>query len=805
MLQKKFILLGFTFFLSCAVRAQSDCNAVFSGRVLDENDRPVIGAAIQLLPGKKGQVSDANGEFRFGNICPGQYNVRVRFLGHQDEDFILDISGDQYRVVHLHELPTELGEVIIQHHDASHTEHATNFIQLDERKLAERAGKSLGESLRSVTGVGSIQTGPGIFKPVIHGVHSQRVLVLNHGIRQEGQQWGAEHAPEIDPFIASNIVVIKDASAIRYGTDAIGGVIVVNPPALPERSKLGGTFNTVLQSNGRSGAVSGMLEGGVPKLPGWGWRVQGTGRKAGDFSARDYGLTNTGVEELNYSAALGYHKEKAGIDAFFSHFQTQLGILRGTSISSQDDLVEAMERAVPNYTRDFSYAIDEPRQAVSHNLVKINGHFNTAGGEWRWQYGFQNNNRQEYDIRKGSRREIPSIDLRLNTHSLDVEWETHHSGNRTFSLGASGMLQQNRNVFGTQRIPFIPDFDNVSIGAYAIGKLFLSKWTLDLGARYDLRDYSVRGFDFKNAYYADSFTFHNVSATVGATRSVGSTSVVGLNFSSSWRPPHVAELYSVGTHQSAAAIEYGLLLNDETNEVLPFQDVDFQAEQAFKSVMTYRLNTETFSAEVSPFANLIRHYIYLKPSGITQNLRGVYPYFRYDQTDALFVGVDLSMRWHVTRHLQVQPQVSLLRARDVVNNDFFISIPSQRADLTLRYERPSRSEKTGFYAEASAVGVMKQRFAPRVVSARQIKEAREEGTDLFADNTSSFDFMEAPKGYWLLNLATGLSVKAGKIQYDFRLSSENTMNKSYREYTNRFRYYADDLGRNLGLSFKCIF
>ncbi|MFM9075334.1 MAG: TonB-dependent receptor, partial [Bacteroidota bacterium] len=69
--------------------------------------------------------------------------------------------------------------------------------------------------------------------PVIHGVHSQRILILNHGVRQEGQQWGAEHAPEIDPLIASDIQVIKDASAIRYGVDAIGGVVVVNPPALP--------------------------------------------------------------------------------------------------------------------------------------------------------------------------------------------------------------------------------------------------------------------------------------------------------------------------------------------------------------------------------------------------------------------------------------------------------------------------------------------------------------------------------------------------------------------------------------------
>lgn len=34
--------------------------------------------------------------------------------------------------------------------------------------------------------------------PVIHGLHSNRILILNNEVRQEGQQWGADHAPEID-------------------------------------------------------------------------------------------------------------------------------------------------------------------------------------------------------------------------------------------------------------------------------------------------------------------------------------------------------------------------------------------------------------------------------------------------------------------------------------------------------------------------------------------------------------------------------------------------------------------------------
>ena len=275
--------------------SQSNCNSIFTGQILDESNKPVIGAAVLLLPGQTGQTSDSIGNFKFAKLCPGTYTVKVQYLGYQDEVLEVQISGRAKRVVRLREVTSELNEVVITgHHDAAHIENANNFVQLDEKQLAESAGKSLGEALKEVSGVNSIQTGPGIFKPVIHGVHSQRILILNYGIRQEGQQWGAEHAPEIDPFIASNIVVIKDASAIKYGTDALGGVIVVNPPELPTASALGGTIQTVLQSNGKASTISGMLEGGIKNHTGWGWRVQGTGRRTGDFNTPHYSLTNTG-------------------------------------------------------------------------------------------------------------------------------------------------------------------------------------------------------------------------------------------------------------------------------------------------------------------------------------------------------------------------------------------------------------------------------------------------------------------------------------------------------------------------------
>ncbi len=795
----------FVLLIPAYTSAQSNCSFTISGKVFDAETKEVLAAADVIITElNRGAVTDSKGNFTFQSICEGRYNLRCSFVGYKTITTLTTLTKSTSIDLLLVPEITQMNEVII-HEKIAYTDGTQNFVNLTEKQLAETAGKTLGETLKEIPGVNSIQSGPGIFKPVIHGVHSQRVLILNHGIRQEGQQWGAEHAPEIDPFIASNVVVIKDASAIKYGTDALGGVVVVNPPELPEKNGLGGSLNTIAQSNGRSGTISGVLEGGIRSHDGWGWRIQGTGKRAGDFKTPTYHLTNTGIKELDFSAATGYHAKKYGVEVFFSHFQTQLGILKGTSIGNLDDLIAAMEREPPQYTTGFSYNIKEPRQEVSHNLMKLNGHLQTNKGEWRVQYGFQNNNRKEFDIRIGGLSQIPSIDLQLNTHTIETEYEIDNTTNRTLCIGATGMYQDNNNIPGTQRIPFIPNFTNLSGGFFAVTHLQLQKWIVDFGVRYDYRSYQVTGYDFKNTLYNDHLVFKNPSATFGASIPITKNQTLSTNLSSAWRPPHVAELYSLGTHQSAAAIEYGLLLNDSTNEVMSIKDVPFKIEQALKWVNTYQYEVEKFQFEATGYVNYIFNYIYLRPTGITQNIRGTYPYFRYTQTDASFLGLDFSGAWQISQRIKFSQKLSLLRASDVRNQDYLVFIPSNRVEAAIRFEEPTRFVFKNFFFENKLKFVARQHRAPRVVTVREIKEADEQGIDLFANDNSNFDFMAAPPGYTIWNASIGFSISKEKVRYDFRLAAENIMNSTYREYTNRFRYYAHDIGNNFIFSIKCIF
>lgn len=797
---RTFLYLLFLILISPKAYSQGLCAERISGQALNEIGRPFEGVEIIIESLGVGAVTDSLGNFAIKGLCVGTYNVEFRHVGYRTiREARATNSRDRWVLV-MEPESKNLKEIVV-HEENHHLEGIQNYALLNDKQLSESAGKSLGETLKELPGVSTIQTGPGIFKPVIHGLHSQRVLILNHGIRQEGQQWGAEHAPEIDPLIASNIVVVKDASAIKYGTDALGGVIIVNPAPLPEQPGIGGSIQTIAQSNGRMGTISGLLEGGVKKFEGWGWRLQSTAKRGGDFHAPDYSLTNTGIRELAFSAATGFHGEKIGADVFFSHFQTELGILRGSAISNLDDLAAAMEQEPPQGTTDFSYVISPPRQEVSHNLLKLNTHWARAQGEWRLQYGYQSNFRKEYDLRIGGLSSIPAIDLQLKTHTLELEWEKTGSRGIGTSFGLNGMYQENRNVQGTQRLPFIPDFNSFSGGPFAVAKIALSHWTLDLGARFDFRNFSVAGFDFKNTRYDAELTFSNMSASLGASRSLDQKNNIKINLSSAWRPPHVAELYSLGTHQSAAAIEYGLLLNDVTNEVMNINNVPFKVEQAWKSVFTHQYASRRFQLETTVYANFVLNYIYLRPMGVTQSIRGVYPYFRYTQTDALFIGADISAVWHPTNRFRVSPGISYLSASDFRNSDFLVFIPPNRFEIAIRYE----GLRNKFYLETKMKYVAMQYRAPRVVTVRGINDAVAAGQDPLGGRQANFDFMAAPDGYFLAGVATGISVPAWNGRFDFRLAIENMMNTSYRDYTNRFRYYSHDLGRNMILSAKFIF
>jgi iron complex outermembrane receptor protein len=760
---KQAIMLGF---VACCMAsapsfAQQDCHDQLHIQVLEEKTNlPVPGATIAA--GEENTLTDVDGFGLLENLCKGKVHLHIESVGYDKLDKDVSFKGGDTLQLHIKSSDLTLDAIeIVGHKQALNT--TTSVTTLHQEDLDRLKGGNLATILTAIPGVNMLQTGATIGKPVVNGMHSNRLLILNNGIRQEGQQWGSEHAPEIDPFIAQNISVVKGAEAIRYGAEAIGGVVIIEPPALPSDSTIHAEVNLVGASNGQSGTVSGMLSGNFKKIPALAWRVQGTAKRSGNLQTADYFLDNTGSKELNYSAALGYNKEHMGFDLFFSHFNTELGIFKESHIGSTEDLYSHIEHGRPFDDGSFYYTIDAPKQQVIHNLFKATGHIHLNDYlHVNMQYGYQTDNRQEYDIRRGGRSSIPSLNLTLYTHTLDAALEYFNGKQWKATVGVNGLLQQNKYDATSATLQPIPYYNTEGAGVYAIAKLIKDAYQLEAGVRYDYKYLTAAGYR-GDTLYGGRHTFHNVSGSVGIVVPVSHNWNFRSNLGTAWRPPTPNELYSAGLHSSAAAIEYG--------------DSTLNSEKSIKWINSVEASPfKWLHINVDLYANYFNNYIYLSPTGVVEErLNGSFPTFQELHTNARFLGADLSADITFLKQFDYSLKASFIRAKDLSQDKYLPYIPADRISNALKWRAPIAVDFLhDTYLQLEHVYVAKQtRYEP------------------------ASDFAPPPDAYQLVNLNAGTQFKWKKHDLGVNLSVNNLTNTLYKDYMNRFRYYAHDIGRNV--------
>jgi len=762
MIQKAILLLGLFIVLHSSLLAQQ-CDLVFRGRVLHlENNQPIESAYVWLLESKSGISTDANGNFMLRGLCPGKYTLQIQYLGHKEIRQQLTLSaGSSNQTFLMEEEAMNLGSVEVHgHRESVQTTTAVN--SLYGEALLQSRGESLGESLKRVAGVTTFSTGNTISKPVIHGLHSNRILILNNGIRLEGQQWGAEHAPEIDPFLADEITVIKGAETVRYGPEAMGGVILVNPASLPTSKSHSTELNLVGNSNGRAGNIAATHSGGSGKIVGLGYRIQGSARRAGNIQTPNYLQGNTGMAEASISAALGYSSKKLGTEAYYSYFTTQLGILRDAHTGNLSDLQQIIKNGAPFTQAEFTYTLDNPKQVVAHHLAKVKAHYH-LNPSWKlnFQYGFQANHRQEYDRRRGDRNARPSLDLELFTNTLEVFVDHNLRSNWTGSMGINLIQQANSNVPGTGVTPLIPNYDMINGGIFLMEKYLKGPLELEGGLRYDYRRVSAARY-IGNDLQEANLAYQNASAFFGGLYQLSPSLSLTSNLGTAWRPPNVNELFSQGLHHGAAAVELG--------------DANLVSEKSLKWVngLTFDGNRTTF--ELTGYANQIRDYIYLNPTGETfVSLRGTFNVYEYLQANALFYGLDVSGTYTFSDKLNGYAKGSVIRARNTETASYFPFIPSDRMDWGLSYSFGPKTTKDSNRLTFSNLLVSRQRREPE------------------------FDLAPAPAGYALLNVGYVKKINLSKNELSLSVQVNNLLNTEFKEYMNRFRYFTADMGRNFQL------
>lgn len=745
--------------LPCPLQAQQQCNDRLHILVSDvKTGEPLAG--VMLGAGAQQALTDETGSGTLDGLCAGRLHLHAEALGYIIFDKDVDFAAGDTLHLQLRADVRALDAVeITGHRQALNTTTAVTTLYAEQ--LDRLKGGNLASMLSTVPGVTMLQTGATIGKPVVDGMHSNRLLILNNGVRQEGQQWGSEHAPEIDPFIAQQITVVKGAEAVRYGAEAIGGVVLVEPPALPADSSLHAELNLAGASNGRAGTASGQLSGNFKKLPALAWRLQGTLKRSGNLKTADYYLDNTGTRESNYSAALGYNKEHFGVDLFYSHFNTELGIFSGSHIGSVDDLEAHIAHGRPFSEGSFYDSIGAPRQRVVHNLFKANTHLHISDYvHLNVQYAFQSDNRREYDIRRGGRSALPSLNLSLYTHTLNASLEYFDGRQWKLTAGADGMYQQNSYDASSATRQLIPYYNANSGGLYATGRLIKNSYQLEAGLRYDSRYLTAKGYN-NMTLYGGRHSFGSLSGSMGVVWQAGKDWSLRSNLGSAWRPPSVNELYSNGLHHGAAAIEYG--------------DSTLAAERSLKWITSVNGSPLPWlRLDVDVYAHYFDNYIYLYPTGgVEERLNGAFPVFVTRSTNARFLGADFSAGIHFLKQFDYTIKGSVVRAKDVSHDAYLPMIPADRFVNGLRWSPSVPAWLSHAYLQFEHVYVARQtRYTP------------------------GSDFAPPPDAYQLLNLGAGATFQLRGHELSLNFSADNVTNNLYKDYMNRFRYYAHDLGRN---------
>ncbi len=770
-----------------AAWAQSEtCTTVLKGRIMGQDSHePLLGSTAYIRELRAGAVTDTSGYFRLMNVCPGKYTVDYQFVGYKTVTLPIVVTRDTLITVPDIQLVPDnqmLQEVVVTEHRSEAQQLLQTQSSISGAALDQTRGQSLGESLKTITGLYSIQTGPTISKPVIHGLYSNRIIILNNGIRQEDQQWGTEHAPQVDQFLASRLTVIKGAASIRYGSDAIGGVILVEPKEMPTRPGVQGEVNLVGATNGRMGVASGMIEGAfAKKLTGLSWRLQGTLKRSGYVRTPTYFLDNTSYHETNYSGDIHYQHKNVGIEAFYSQFDTKIGLFTGAQVGSLADLYAAIIRPEPLSKPGFSYALDRPYQAVKHDLLKIRAYYHTAkGGTITATFARQQNTRREYDYLSFSGLTNPELSLKLVTHTADLVWEhrdvkTSGGGQWSGSVGFNGITQQNIR----QYLFLIPNFRSYGAGLFAIERYAKGRVTLEAGLRYDyrwLRPYFLN--EVTSQTYSTIHHWQNANGSLGAAYQLRPDLTLTANLSTAWRAPNVADLYSNGLHQSAVAYEIG--------------NPNLKPEQAYNSNAVLAYSGHRLSGEIGFYNNLINNYIYLKPDSVPIiRQRGAFPAYTYTQVQATFRGVDATLNYKITPQLTLTTKNSLLFAYNKTEHNYLVFIPPNRSDNSLRYDLSEWGKLSDVYVSASGLYVARQNRAPAVTT------RQEDGQVIFTG-----DFAPPPPAYFLLGAEVGFTAQVGAHPLSVILSGTNLANTAYRDYLNRFRYYADEPGRSVILKLR---
>ena len=772
-----------------AVPAFAQSQDTLAGTVTNPDGDPVAGAEILLRGSREATRSDEEGRFRLDSVATGSQTVVVSAPGYNPLTRELqlvageDNSFEARLEPSLAATPTIVVTGVAADTDIQNAAGDIDVLAGREKRRSQTA--SLGASLERLAGVSNIGTGSQVGKPVIRGLSGNRIRVLDDGIGVNFQQFGVRHPVNIDPFLSERIEVVRGASSVLYGSDAIGGAVNVIPVPIPSTApgrtlingRVMGHYADVNDENtgalrlnfahGGFGLSAALLsrDGGNLEVPDIGTfpetGIAGRPNFSGELDHTDFHQQN-GELGVGYRGDFGQaslrYKKWDNEQNFLLPFPINLpdGIGTGQNLENESFQAEAIFDVSPVWSLKTRFTFVE-------NLREAN-----PGSP---QPGRPNGSTRAF---------LPEdIVIDLERESYTGRAELRHAAIGPGFTGRFGVevVQEEQVSRGPVALSPGGEIDNIAV--FAFENIHFGRLHLELGARYDDREQSAdpdETFDqvvipANPDLREDSWGVF--TGSIGANYHVNDQLSVVANIGRGFRAPELFELFANGVHGGVAAFQRG--------------DPNLDEETSLNTDVGIRWRSERLELKANVYRNAISDYIFLSGTGTTN--AGGLPIFQVDQDDARLIGADVTLDARLTDALSIRATGEVVDGEfdDSANGEDELPLmPADQVSLEGRYD----IGRLGFVQGLNVTAGL------RYVADKDSAGTREPFSQF--DNTPFGT--ASTDDYTLIDLGVGFDVeyRSGQV-IEFDIGVDNLTDETHRDFLDTYKGYALSPGRNIWL------
>ncbi len=782
-------LLGYGLTISQPLFAQTPplgAGGLFNGLVTDLKTRePLAGATVFIPSLKKGTATEANGRFRLAGLSAGSLTVEVRLVGYKTLTRRVTLSGDSTTVdFSLETEVAQLNEVVVTGLTTGSTvrESPVPIMTYSKIQWLQTASTNLVDAVVKMPGMSQITTGVGLSKPVIRGLGFNRVITVHDGVRQEDNQWGEEHALQVDEYSIDRYEIIKGAGSLLYGSDGLGGVMSLISARPPQPGITQGQILTNYQTNNNMAGASAMIE--TTGQSGLFGRVRVSGKSAGNYRNQyDGRVYGSAYREMDLNGTIGLSRSWGYSQVNVSNWHQDINIVTGER-DAQGRYVKLVR--IDNTTEDVAPVSDADLggrtiekanyQNLNHAKLSWNTFAKLGRGNLSAVVSYSKNKRQEFasTLTPGQ----PALYFYLQNVYYDLKYFMDARKGWEVTVGTSGLWQFNENR-GLQVL--YPGYRSRDNGVVLFTQKKTDRFTVNGGVRVDVRRMhinplyvdetgaftEVAGQNRPKRFAGLNKTYANLTASAGASFLATPQLTIKANVARGFRAPTTPELSANGEHAGTFRYEIG--------------NANLRPETSLQTDFGIVYENADISITANLFRNAINNYTYseklLNRAGgdsIVDPARPILTY-RYVQGNAVLFGAEGQVTYNPSRAkwLTLSATYSLVRSR---NN-------STQGDSAkyLPFLPPPRVIVQAKVTRAEIGRLFRNGYAQT-----EIEHNQAQNQVLLAFGTET-----RTPAFTLWNIGAGADVTGsnGRILFSVYLSVNNLLDRAYQSHQNRLKYF----------------